>query len=448
MSIIFSDITIETFVKLLKESNSPSLICGNGLSINFEPSLSLKRLGEAMYSTHTYIMTFSSYKTVSPQMEQVFLPNYKAAIKHMKKTIHSEDDFTVLFSDAVEFAKFINNPQISEWIKTNGFSKNLVMGFGPLDYVADLVKQSEQSDSIFCINYELWTILIYFALIILDAPSSLSANLDSNKFVQAVRIGGQRTLGLTNKSQNDYYSKTCENGMFIYYRLLLSSNILLTGNGYNVDLMSKWSNYQKDVLAGFLNLFNYIMTTNYDLLLERLTGRPIYHLHGCYTRSPQTVLGQSLGIFVNSTRYDLSSILIGDYFIAKTFYAITAHMSQKFPTNTKVDFHHEIMEQIIANNKSDTIVIFGLNVNNDFHIIRNIQVFLEKSKLKQAKVIFCYFNAEDKISFEHAYESCITYLDELNKYVQENISVYTIDSHYILQHFFVDNEQGKVSSHS
>lgn len=59
MSIIFSDITIETFVKLLKESNNPSLICGNGLSINFEPSLSLKRLGETMHSTHTYIMTFA-----------------------------------------------------------------------------------------------------------------------------------------------------------------------------------------------------------------------------------------------------------------------------------------------------------------------------------------------------------------------------------------------------
>lgn len=54
-------------------------------------------------------------------------------------------------------------------------------------------------------------------------------------------------------------------------------------------------------------------------------------------------------------------------------------MSQKFPTKTKVDFHHEIMEQIIANNKSDTIVIFVLNVNNDFHIVRNIQVFLEKA---------------------------------------------------------------------
>lgn len=448
MSIIFSDITIEAFVELLKESDNPSLICGNGLSINFEPSLSLKHLGEAMYSTHTYIMTFSSYKTVSPKMEQVFLPNYKAAIKHLKKTIHNEDDFTKLFSDAVEFAKFINNPQTSEWIKNNGFSKNLVMGFGPLDYVADLVKQSEQNDSIFYANYELWTILIYFALIILDAPSSLSANLDSNKFVQAVLTSGQHTLGLTNKSQNDYYSKTCENGMFIYYRLLLSSNILLTGNGYNVELMSKWGNYRKDVLEGFLSLFNHIMTTNYDLLLEHLTSRPIYHLHGCYTRSTQTVLGQSLGVFVNSTRYDLSSILIGDYFIAKTFYAITAHMSQKFPTNTKVDFHHEVMEQIIANDKSDTIVIFGLNVNNDFHIIRNIQVFLKKSKLKQAKIIFCYFNTEDKISFEHAYESCITYSDELKKYVQENISIYTLDSHYILQHFFIDNEQEKVNPNS
>ena len=175
------------------------------------------------------------------------------------------------------------------------------------------------------------------------------------------------------------------------------------------------------------------MTTNYDLLLENLTNQPIRHLHGCYMRSQQIVLGQSLGVFIDAIRYDLSSILIGDYFISKTFFAITAHMSGNGP-----DFYNENMEQVISGDKSDTIVIFGLNINNDFHIIRNLQVFLERSRLKKCKIVYCYFNAEDKISFERAYESCITYSDELNKYVQENISTYTLDSHYILQHFFIE----------
>ena len=87
-------------------------------------------------------------------------------------------------------------------------------------------------------------------------------------------------------------------------------------------------------------------------------------------------------------------------------------------------------------------------MNNDFHIIRNLQVFLERSRLKKCKIVYCYFNTEDKMSFERAYKSCITYSDELNKYVRENISTYTLDSHYILQHFFIDNEGGKGNSNS
>lgn len=428
---------------LLKKSNNPSLICGNGLSVNFEPALSLDHLGKTMYSTHTYILTHSSYKVLAPKMKQVFSTNYTATIKHLKKTIKSEDNFIQLFSDAIIFAKKINSPHITEWIRSKDFSPHLTMGFSPLDYVSELIKQSDQGNSVFSVNYELWTVLIYFALVIQDAPIAILTHLGENKFVQAVRIGGQHSLELTSQKSTDYYLKTVENGMFIYYRLLLSTNILLTGNGYNVKQMSKWGSYQKDKLNDFFILFKCIMTTNYDLLLENLTNQSIRHLHGCYMRSPQIVLGQSLSVFIDAIRYDLSSILIGDYFISKTFFAITAHMSGNRP-----DFYNEIMEQVISDNKSDTIVIFGLNINNDFHIIRNLQVLLERSGLKQCKIIYCYFNTEDKISFERAYESCITYSDELNKYVRDNISTYTLDSHYILQHFFIVNREGNGNSNS
>ena len=78
-----------------------------------------------------------------------------------------------------------------------------------------------------------------------------------------------------------------------------------------------------------LPFFNYVLTTNYDLLVEKITDGAVSHLHGCYTRQPQIVLGQSLGVFIDAVRYDLSSILIGDYFVAKSFYATTVHMAQK-----------------------------------------------------------------------------------------------------------------------
>lgn len=434
MSIPFSDISLDTFLNILKKSDNPSLICGNGFSLNFEPALSLNSLGETMYATHTYVLNHSGYQVLAPKMKQVFSSNYADTIKHLKKAITSKNDFIQLFSDAIDFAKKINNSHVSEWIRANGFSPYLAMGFGPLDYVSELIKQSEREASVFSVNYELWTVLIYFALVLRDAPGTVLTNLGENKFVKAVLIGGKLSLELHSQPPGNYFFKTIENGMFVYYRLLISTNILLTGHAYHVEQMSKWEDYQKDKLNDFFALFKSIITTNYDLLLENLTNRPIQHLHGCYTRNPQIVLGQSLGVSIDAIRYDLSSILIGDYFIAKTFFAISAHMSGKAP-----NFFNEMMKHVISNGKSDTIVIFGLNINNDFHIIRNLQVFLEESKLEKCNIVFCYFDTEDRVSFERAYEACITYSNELNKYVRENISVYTLNSQHILQHFFVNN---------
>lgn len=93
----FSDINTDGFLDLLMESKNPSLLCGNGLSINFEPELSLKCLGQNMYKTHEHIMNFASYKVTAPKMKQAYLPNYTATIKHLRKTIRSEVDFNSLF---------------------------------------------------------------------------------------------------------------------------------------------------------------------------------------------------------------------------------------------------------------------------------------------------------------------------------------------------------------
>lgn len=428
------DITIEQFLNLIEESATPGLICGNGLSINFEPNLTLKQLGKNMYEAHMHVIKFGNYNS----RIEAFKSNYSATIKYLKKSIHNRTDFIALFEDAIEFAKSIDTPLVCEWIRSNGFSSKLVMGFGPLDYVFQLLKQAESSDTVLDINYEFWSILIYFALVLNEAPSAVYSFNEKNRFIQAVLCGGQSTVGYSQRNQSTYLAKTCENGMFTYLRLVLSTNILLVGNGYHVEQMSRWNVYQKDELNIFFGLFRSIATTNYDLLIENLTNRPVSHLHGCYTREKRAAFYQSLGVFVDAIRYDLSSILIGDYFVAKSSYAITAHMAQKFSANTKIEDCYQILERIIVKEKTDTVVIFGLNINNDFHILRNLQIYFEQSGIKHAQIIFCYFNQEDKATFESACESCITYSDELNAYIRNHISTYTIDSQRILERFFID----------
>lgn len=432
----FVDITIEMSLNLIKESASPALICGNGLSINFEPNLALGQLSKNMYKTHMHVMKFGDYAVTSKAME-AYTSNYSATMKHLKKSIHNQEDFTSLFEDAIRFAKIINTPSICEWICNNGFNSKLVMGFGPLDYVFELLKQAEASDMALSINYEFWSIIIYFALVLNDAPSNIYSSNENNRFIKAVLCGGQFTRGYIQKNQSGYLEKTCENGVFTYLRLIFSTNILLAGNGYHVDQMSRWNDYNKDELNLFFSLFKNIITTNYDLLIEKLTNRSVSHLHGCYTRQKQVALYQSLGVFVDAVRYDLSSILIGDYFIVKSFFSTATLLAQKFPINTKIRNYNQIFEELIVKEKTDTIVIFGLNVNNDFHILRDLQVYFQRSGLGNAQIVYCYFCEEDKTSFENAYESCITYSPELNDYIRNHISVYTLDSRCILKRFFI-----------
>lgn len=433
----YANISIEMFQNLVSKSLNPSLVCENGLSINFEPKLTLDNLGENMYAAHLHVIKFADYQAISPKMEQVFLPNYKAVIKYLKKNIHNKADFSRLFFDAVIFAKSIITSQVLDWISDNKFDEKLAMGFGPLDYVTDLIKQIDDTHSAFKINYEFWSILIYFALILLQAPSTVYILPKENKFIKTVAIGAGKSPMSKPNTFSEYIAKTCENGMFSYLRILLSTNILLIGNGYYIEKMSKWGVFREDVLKSFFEPFNHVLTTNYDLLIEKITGRTVLHLHGRFTRQPQVVLGQSIGVYVDAVRYDLSSILIGDYFIAKCFYAITAQMAQKSLINTNINFYQEVLKETIQKKKSDTIVIFGLDISNDYHIIRNLQVSLSQSGLSRANIIFCYFNQKDDLAFKKAYESCVTYADEVNEYVRNHISVYTIDSHSILQHFFV-----------
>ncbi len=442
MPFSFRDISMSEFLNTVNDSAQPVLLCGNGLSINFEPKLGLKNLSEGMYKTHLYIISHGEY---TAKIEPVFKSNYSATRKFLIQIIKNEADFRRLFSDAVDFAKSIVESNVVDWLDKNNLNPKLAINISPLDYARDLLKQVDSGNDILCVNYELWSILIYFAMVLLDAPQDIYVVDCGNIFLQSVIKGAKNTIQtLVKKNWGYYFDITCKNGMFIYLRFLLASNILLVGNGYHVEQMSKWDSYQSDNLNQFFQLFVGIMTTNYDRIIEGKTQRPVGHLHGCFKKmgafERETVLYQSLEVSINAIRYSLSSILIGDYFFAKTSYANSINLSQKFHINTPLASYEDIINQeVLYKRRADTIVIFGLNVENDYHIIRKLQTTLQKngSEPKKAKIIFCYFTQEDKAAFIRVYKSCIAYSEALNSSIINYIEVKMVDSHNILQRFFI-----------
>lgn len=166
-----------------------------------------------------------------------------------------------------------------------------------------------------------------------------------------------------------------------------------------------------------------------------ITDQKIYHLHGQFLIERNIVLHQSLGVKYNMTRYDISTILIGDYFLSKSFLPISANLAVKTGKNTKYDFYSKVLEKTIRDGRTEIVVIFGLNIENDYHLLRELQVFLEAGGIIAPKIIYCYYSKTDKESFCDMYDKCITYSAKLSESVRSKIGVYIVNSQDVLKHF-------------
>lgn len=428
-----------SFNELMEEvvNVTSAFLCGNGFSINFDDDYKAQNLVKRLFSTHCYLKGYGSYDIISNKSYKFALnENYKATKKIIDK-INCEKAFLDLFSDAVSFARsIVENESVIFWLNDNEFNSKLTFGLSHLDLVRSIVSQANSNGDLY-VNYEYWTVLIYYILALKNAPPELYSFDTRNLFVSAVLAGSTYSLFKENENGKNLFPDSAINGMFTYLRFLFTANILLDGNSYGVTKLQKWDTYNINIIKSFLNKFNYLMTTNYDMLLENISSQKVYHLHGCYSKQKKRVMSQSLGVYYNLVRYDLSTAVIRDYFLSKSFLQIVSKLAAKEKQNSNIEIYGEILEKIIKENRSQLIVVFGLNMENDFHIFRDIQFLLESVKNQNPHIVYCYFSEDDKTSFIHGYDACITYSTELCDFVRNNIKVSIIDSRQIIQNIFV-----------
>ena len=440
---MFDSISYNDFARKIA-SNRSAFICGNGFSINFDNKFSASSLSSSLYSTHCHLKSFQHYDVVANNnYKEMMLTNYKCAKKVINK-INTERDFVAFFYDAVKFAHIIiDDITVLNWLEKNNYNSKMTFGLQQLDLVKEIVFQADNY-GVLNVNYEYWTILIYYVLALKNAPDDVFVIYEKNKFLKAVLVGNTVSLNnLNNTTSNNMtiFNDVTTNGMHIYLRLLFASNILLCGNSVNVDRLENWNSYSIDVIKQFLSNFEYLMTTNYDLLLEKITQRDVYHLHGNYTKDKKRVLYESLGVTYNGVRYDLSTIIVGDYFLAKSFYQIAAKFASKNKVNSQIQIYADMIKEAICDGKSNVVVIFGLGVDNDYHILRDIQVQLEAGNTSNPHIIYCYYSEQDKDKFIDSYQKCITYSEQLSEYVKNEISVSVINSKDIINMLFVRRDK-------
>ncbi|WP_366924644.1 hypothetical protein MFMK1_001636 [Metallumcola ferriviriculae] len=434
----YKELTLSVFEKLISDTDS-SILCGNGFSINFDNRLSMNNLGKSLYRAHCTWKAHSNYKIISnAAFKDGLKTNYNGAKKIINR-IKSEEDLESFFKYAITLAcQIVDDGNVVKWLNDNGFNSNLVFGVSQIDILKEIISQSK-TKSVLCVNYEYWSLVVYFVLALSNAPDDVYTLDKTNFFVEAVLTGRQysSTKQQSNLSGASMISETVINGVTIYLRFLFAINILIDGSGVNITGFSNWGRLNITKINELFSKFDHLLTTNYDLLIENITNRTVRHLHGEYSKNENVVFYQSMSVLLGMNKFDLSTIILGDYFGGKTFFITTAQgCAGKFP-NSSVQFYSKILEDIIRKQKPKTIVLFGLCADNDYHIIRDLQVYMGLEKTQNAEIVFCYYDEYAKNGFLDVYEKCITYSSELSDFVRNNIKLSLIDSKERLGKYFI-----------
>ncbi|MCI9078538.1 MAG: hypothetical protein HFH68_06360 [Lachnospiraceae bacterium] len=316
-----------------------------------------------------------------------------------------------------------------------GYVNKLVFGKSELDLVESIARVGKKRGYKF-VNIEYWSILIYMFFAINKIDSEKYVFPQNNEFITLIKAGNINKNKIVTETE-DIRQFVLSNGFNTYYRMLFATAILCNGKAVNFSTLSNLSNLKLDKIKKILDNYKVLITLNYDHILENMSLRPVQHIHGQYVlNEKEYVYYQSLGIELNFETYvSFSDILIGDYFTNKTFAGIVNVMN-KNSINKKIANIVKIVGNCMERDKVEVVVIFGMNIDNDQHIIRDVMLRFSDMPAKNVKIIYCYFTEEDRNTFNEQYESSITFRKDVSHRVKETELLY-IKTQDILQEYFV-----------
>lgn len=427
------DISCEEMISILENQNT-AFLCGNGFSINFDKDFG--NIYDRLYDAHKAVIRNGQFNVkANRNFNKVYKDNYNSVIKYLR--FFDEKRISDIFIDGVIFAQSIlDDTDIIFNLKQEKLIKELTFGVSELSLVENIAKVGKNKGYKY-VNIEYWSILIYmyFAIMHVDKNYAFPIN---NEFITLIKLGNVNKNKIVQDA--DIIQQYClSNGFNTYYRMLFCTAILADGKAVYFSNLENIKKLDLGSIKDFLNKFKALITLNYDHVLEDLTGRNVRHIHGEYILNKQEyVYFQSLGIELENHVYvSFSDILIGDYFINKAFAEIVNAMN-KSPINKRVTSLTRSTGTTMEQNDIETVLIFGMNINNDQHIIRDIMLNLSDRQSDNVKIIYCYFCDEDRKVFEEQYNASITFRSDVSENVR-NIEVLYIKTQDILNDFFLSH---------
>ncbi|WP_283690604.1 hypothetical protein [Clostridium perfringens] len=415
-----------------------ALICGNGFSMNFDTDFG--NIMDRLYESHLNLKRYGEFNIISniPAFKAKGIENYNAVLNYLKP--YSKEKLYKLFEEALNFGKIIlSNNEFLEELKLKGNVKELTINVSEISILKSLIEDWEKY-GLRKINIEYITILVYFYYQ-LDDEKLKELDLYYNGFVKLLRIGDINKYCIGDNSDR-ILGDSLYNGFTTYYRLLFSISIFNNGKAISLDNLNKISEINLNKVTKWLEGFECIFTLNYDNIIESIIpSKNIIHLHGKFelSDSKQICNYQSLRMKYKDTYVSFSDILIGDYIYNKTtrgLINVLASQQYKKVNNKIVENTFKHIEREIKNNEISEIWIFGLNVNNDQHIIRNILTGLYWAKINNPVIKYCYFTEDDRKNFEKIFKECLTFGDDLLEYINTNVKIEFISTQNILNENF------------
>lgn len=410
-----------------------AFLCGNGFSINFDNDFI--NIYDRLYEAHKLLLHSGKYDVKANNLfKKVFKDNYKNVCKYVYT--YKKKDIEEVFLSGIDFAEsIIKDEDLIKKLNDMGYIHKLVFGKSELDLVESIARVGKKRGYKF-VNIEYWSILIYMFFAINETDAEEYAFPSNNEFITLIKVGYINKNKIVTET-DDIHQFALSNGFNTYYRMLFATAILCNGKAVNFSKLNNLSKLKLDKIKSFLDNFNVLLTLNYDHILENMSMRPVQHIHGQYVlNEKEYVYYQSLGVGLNLETYiSFSDILIGDYFTNKTFAGIVNVMN-KNPINKRTDNIVRIVGNCMKKDKVEVVVIFGMNIDNDQHIIRDVMLRFSDMLSKNVKIIYCYFTEEDRDAFNEQYESSITFRKDVSYRVKESELLY-IKTQDILKEYFV-----------
>jgi len=418
--------------------NNTALLTGNGFSINFD--LDFANIYDRLYLGHKQVLSKTNFKIkANPLFRKRLLENYNS-IRQYSRTFEN-DTFEKIFNDAILFAKFIvEKDEIKQAIVDHKECPELTFGFSHISIAESIYSIGAKKGYKF-VNIENWTglIWIYYALEDSDVPIFEEFLKEENLFIKLIKLGQVNKTKIVDG--NYVLDNFVFHGFVTYYKMLMATTIFNDGKVLKLESLKNIDNIDKQNLKSFLDYYKVLITLNYDKILDLVSARNVHHLHGEFSINDSFYVFHQLYEIVHETNIiSFSNLKIGDYFFAKgraPYIYNSSTINSRF-NKTVVDPFKEL-SNLIESHKLNHFMLFGMNVENDYHILRGIMLgFIEKN-VKNPIVTYCYYSLEERESFEETWNKVITFGDEYSEYAR-NIKIHFVDSKEIINTYFYYSE--------